>query len=121
MYIKKGIAKFINKEYFKHFTNANIHIELKNKSSHLIFVQTELDRKLLNSYEGTCYCKLSKNIKNLHLHQLGLKKTLKQVIFTFLELGVGLKITLPNNLQEWLQAFLDDKDCMMKNTTRSKR
>ena len=35
MYIKNGIAKFINKEYFKHLTNANIHIELKNKSSHL--------------------------------------------------------------------------------------
>ena len=79
MYIKQGIAKFINRESFKHFQNANIEIDILNKSSHLIFVQTEHERKLLNHYEGKCYCKLSSTMKNLNLHQLGLKRTLKKL------------------------------------------
>ena len=98
-----------------------MHINILNKSSHLIFVQTEHERKLLNYYEGTCYCKLSNTMKNLNLRQLGLKRTLKKVIFSFIELGVGLKIALPDDLQNCLQAFLDEKDCMMNQTARSKR
>ena len=121
MYIKQGIAKFINRESFKHFQNANIEIDIKNKSSHLIFVQTEHERKLLNHFEGKCYCKLSSTMKNLNLHQLGVKRTLKKVIYSLLELSMGLKIALPDNIQNCLQEFLNDGNCKLNQTARSKR
>ena len=77
MYMKRGIGKFIQKDSFKHFQSANIEIDLRNRSSHLIYVETEHERKLLNHFHGKCYCKLSSTMKNLKLHQLGVKRTLK--------------------------------------------
>ena len=121
MYIRNGVAKFIGQQNFKHFTASNIQIELLNKTSHLIFVQTDLERRLTNIFNGTCYCKLCKNLENLHLRQMGLKKTLKNVVFMFLELGMGLKMAFPKDLQECLQTFLEDKSCLMKETRRPNR
>ena len=68
--MKRGIGKFIQKDSFKHFQSANIEIDLRNRSSHLIYVETEHERKLLNQFHGKCYCKLSSTMKNLKLHQL---------------------------------------------------
>ena len=102
MYFRNGEAKFIGQASFKHFTASNIQIELLNKTSHLMFVQTDLERKLTNVLNGTCYCKLCKNLENLHLRQIGIKKTLKKVVFMFIELGMGLKTAFPKDLQECL-------------------
>ena len=60
-------------------------------------------------------------MKNLNLHQLGLKRALKKVIYSFIELGMGLKIALPDDLQNCLQAFLDERNRKMNQTPRSKR
>ena len=79
MYMKEGVGKFIKRDSFKHFQNANIEIDIRNKSSHLIFVETEHERKLLNQFNGKCYCKLSSTLKNLNLHQLGVRRTLKKL------------------------------------------
>ena len=60
-------------------------------------------------------------MKNLNLHQLGLKRTLKKVIYSLIELGMGLKIALPDDIQNCLQAFLNDGNCKLNQTARSKR
>ena len=40
MYMKAGKGKFIQKDSFKHFERSNIGINLRNISSHLIYVET---------------------------------------------------------------------------------
>ena len=121
MYMKRGTGKFIQKDSFKHFQRANIEIDLRNRSSHLIYVETDHDRKLLNQFPGKCYCKLSSTMKNLKLHQLGVKKTLKKVVYSVLELGMGLKIALQDNIKNCLQEFLNDGSCKLNQTAKHKR
>ena len=121
MYMKSGQGKFIQKSSFKHFERSNIGIELKNISSHLIYVETANERKLLNSFSGKCYCKLCSTMKNLKLQQLAVKKTLKKVVYSVLELSVGLKIALQDDIRICLQEFLNDKHCMLNHTTKFKR
>merc|ERR1711873_255860 len=113
MYMKSGQGKFIQKSSFKHFERSNIGIELKNISSHLIYVETANERKLLNSFSGKCYCKLCSTMKNLKLQQLAVKKTLKKVVYSVLELSVGLKIALQDDIRKCLQVFLNDGNCML--------
>ena len=121
MYMKSGIGKFIQKDSFKHFERSNIEIDLRNISSHLIYVETTHERKLLNKFPGKCYCKLSSTMKNLKLHQLAVKKTLKKVVYSVLELSIGLKIALQDNIRNCLQEFLNDGNCMLNQTTKYKR
>ena len=121
MYMKSGQGKFIQKSSFKHFERSNIGIELQNISSHLIYIETANERKLVNSFSGQCYCKLCSSMKNLKLKQLTVKKTLKKVVYSMLELSVGLKIALQEDIKICLQEFLNDKHCMLKQTTKFKR
>ena len=121
MYMARGTGKFIQKDSFKHFQRANIEIDLRNRSSHLIYVETDHERKLLNQFPGKCYCKLSSTMKNLKLHQLGVKKTLKKVVYSVLELGMGLKIALQDNIKNCLQEFLNDGSCKLNQTAKHKR
>ena len=121
MYMKSGQSKFIQKTSFKHFERSNIGITLKNISSHLIYIETANERKLVNSFSGQCYCKLCSSIKNLKLKQLTVKKTLKKVVAAMLELSVGLKIALQDDINSCLQEFLQDKSCMYNQTTKFKR
>merc|ERR1711873_20204 len=112
MYMKSGQGKFIQKSSFKHFERSNIGITLQNISSHLIYIETANERKLVNSFSGQCYCKLCSSIKSLKLKQLTVKNTLKKVVSSMLELSVGLKITLQDDLKLCLEEFLQDKSCM---------
>ena len=121
MYMKSGQSKFIQKTSFKHFERSNIGITLKNISSHLIYIETANERKLVNSFSGQCYCKLCSSIKSVKLKQLTVKKTLKKVVSAMLELSVGLKITLQDDIKLCLQEFLQDKSCMYNQTTKFKR
>ena len=121
MYMKSGQSKFIQKTSFKHFERSNIGITLQNISSHLIYIETANERKLVNSFSGQCYCKLCSSIKNLKLKQLTVKKTLKKVVAAMLELSVGLKIALQDDINSCLQEFLQDKSCMYNQTTKFKR
>ena len=121
MYMKSGQSKFIEKSSFKHFERSNIGITLQNISSHLIYIETAKERQLVNSFSGQCYCKLCSGIKNLKLKQLTVKKTLKRVVSAMLELSVGLKIALPDDIKFCLQNFLQDKSCMYNHTTKFRR
>ena len=121
MYMKSGQSKFIQKTSFKHFERSNIGITLQNISSHLIYIETANERKLVNSFSGQCYCKLCSGIKNLKLRQLTVKKTLKKVVSAMLELSVGLEIALKDDIKFCLQEFLQDKSCMYNQTTKFRR
>ena len=121
MYIKEGEAKFIGRNSFRHFVASNIHIDLWNITTHVIFIQNNLERKLTNYLNGTCYCKKCKNLENLHHRQNGIKRTLQKIIFLFMELGSSLDETFPIALQECLQAFLKGNTCLMQEPSRSKR
>ena len=73
-------------------------------------VQTNLERKLTNVLNGTCYCKVCKNLENWNHRQNGIKRTLKKIVFMFMELGVSLNMAFPKALQECLQAFFELQD-----------
>ena len=112
MYLRYGQAKFIEKQSFKHFARSNIEITLQNITSHLLYIETAKDRKLTNTFQGQCYCKLCSSLKNLKLKQLAVKKYLKRVVSEMLELWVGLQMALPNDIKFCLKNFLKDKSCM---------
>ena len=121
MYMKSGKGKFIQKDSFKHFERSNIGINLRNISSHLIYVETANERKLLNKFPGKCYCKICSTMRNLKLQQLAVKKTLKKVVYSVLELSGGLKIALQDDIRNCFQEFLNDRHCMLNQTTKYKR
>ena len=121
MYLKSGQSKFIEKTSFKHFERSNIGITLQNITSHLIYIETAKERKLVNSFSGQCYCKLCSSLKNLKLKQLTVKKTVKRVVSAMLELSLGLKIALPDDIKVCLNNFLQDKSCMFNHTTKFRR
>ena len=78
MYLQGGIPNFIEKRDFRHFHNANVFIELVNVSSHLIFIQSEVDRKLVNRANGTCLCKSSTSLSNIQHKQALIEKKLNK-------------------------------------------
>merc|ERR1711923_197337 len=121
MYLKSGQSKFIEKTSFKHFERSNIGITLQNITSHLLYIETDKERKLVNNFSGQCYCKLCSSLKNLKLRQLTVKQTLKKVVSAMLELSVGLKIALPDDFKFCLQNFLQDKSCMYNHTSKVRR
>ena len=121
MYLKYGQSKFIEKKSFKHFARSNIEIQLQNISSHLIYIESTNKRKLVNSFDGLCYCKLCSSIRNLRLKQFTVKKTLKSIVSAMLELQVGLKIDLPDDINICLRQFLQDKRCMYKQSKKVRR
>ena len=112
MYMKAGQSKFIHKTSFKHFERSNIGITLQNISSHLIYIESANERKLVNSFDGQCYCRLCSGIKSLKLKQLTVKRTLKKIVSAMLELSVGLEIALQDDIMFCLRDFLQDKSCM---------
>ena len=121
MYLKYGQSKFIEKTSFKHFERSNIRITLQNITSHLMYIETTKERKLVNNFSGQCYCKLCSSLKNLKLKQLTVKKTVKRVVSAMLELSLGLKIALPDDINVCLHNFLQDKSCMFNHTAKFRR
>ena len=121
MYLRYGQAKFIEKQSFKHFARSNIEITLQNITSHLLYIETDKERKLTNTFHGQCYCKLCSSLKNLKLKQLAVKKYLKRVVSEMLELWVGLQMALPNDIKFCLRNFLEDKSCMYNYNNKVRR
>ena len=121
MYLKSGHSKFIEKMSFKHFERSNIEITLQNITSHLMYIETAKERRLVNNFQGQCYCKLCSSLKNLKLKQLTVKKYLKRVVSAMLELWVGLQMALPDNIRFCLQNFIQDKSCMYNHDTKFRR
>ena len=121
MYMKGGQSKFIQNTSFKHFARSNIEIQLQNISSHLIYIESTNKRKLVNSFDGLCYCKLCSSIRNLRLKQFTVKKTLKSIVSAMLELQVGLKIDLPDDINICLRQFLQDKRCKYDPNNKVRR
>ena len=121
MYLRNGQSKFIEKKSFKHFARSNIEITLQNITSHLLYIETDKERKLTNTFHGQCYCKLCNSLKNLKLKQLAVKKYLKRVVSEMLELWVGLQMALPNDIKLCLRNFLEDKSCMYNYNNKVRR
>ena len=121
MYMKGGQSKFIQNTSFKFFERSNIEIILQNISSHLIYIESSNKRKLVNSFDGICYCKLCSSIRNLMLKQSTVKTTLKSIVSAMLELQVGLKVVLPDDINVCLRQFLQDKRCMYKQSKKVRR
>ena len=105
MYLEKGSPNSIQERNFKHFHQANIFIDLTNVTSHLIFIQSEIERKLTNKGNGTCLCKSSKSLSNLQHKQILIERKLKKLVYNFVEITAAMQMTFPAVLHSCLNAY----------------
>ena len=105
MYLEKGSPNSIQERNFKHFHQANIFIDLTNVTSHLIFIQSEIERKLTNKGNGTCLCKSSKSLSKLQHKQILIERKLKILVYNFVEITAAMQMTFPAVLHSCLNAY----------------
>ena len=120
MYLESGTPIFIRERNFRHFHQANIFIDLTNVTSHLIFIQSEIERKLTNKGNGTCLCKSSKSLSNLQHKQILIERKLKKLVYNFVEITAAMQMIFPAVLHSCLNAYKIGDMCTLHDL-RKKR
>jgi len=90
MYLDKGKPSYIYEEDFGQFAKANVFIDLKNVTSHLIYSRNDVNKKLVNDANGTCLCKSSTSLVNVKRKQLSVERQLKKVVSNFVGITTSM-------------------------------
>ena len=120
MYLDNGKPSYIYKEDFNQFSKANVFIELKNVTSHLIYSRNDVNSKLVNDANGTCFCKSSASLINVKRKQLLVEKQLKKLVSIFLGRTSSMKMKLSKTLYNCLDASIKGDICRLSDL-REKR
>ena len=121
MYLQRGLANFIQNQNYCHFQQANIHIDLNNETSHLIFTQSSLERKLTNRANGTCLCRKCRSMSNLRHKQLIVERKLRKLVLNFMEIIEAMEMIFSLSLQSCLNAYEIGSSCLFQDRRRKKR
>ena len=105
MYLDKGKPSYIYEEDFGQFAKANVFIDLKNVTSHLIYSQNDMTKKLVNDANGTCLCKSSTSLVNVKRKQLSVERQLKKVVSNFVGITTSMEMKLSKTLHKCLDAL----------------
>ena len=120
MYLDDGIPSYIHKQDFEQFALANVFINLDNITSHLIDSRNDVNSRLVNSANGTCFCRSSVSLSNIKRKQSLVEKQLKKLVSIFLGSTSSMNMKLSESLCNWLKAFIRDDICRLSDL-REKR
>ena len=115
MYLEDGVPNYIYKQDFEQFALSNVFINLDNVTSHLLYSRNEVNSRLGNSANGTCFCKESVSLSNIKRKQSLVIKQLKKLVSIFLESFSSLNMKLTEPLYVCLETFIKGDICELSD------